>query len=72
MSFFFLVFELMTIIRTERWSPVPRRRPAQIRGVAHPARAEERDLGRRQSVAETQPRSSMDRFAVEPDLVSIF
>jgi hypothetical protein len=36
------------------------------------ARAEERDVGRRRSVAESQPRPSMDRRALEPDLVNIF
>ena len=39
--------------------------------MAHQTRAEQRDMGHRRTLAENQPRSSVDRFALEPELVGL-
>ena len=61
----------MTIIPVERWASVPRQYSDQICRMAHQTRAEQRDMGHRRTLAENQPRSSVDRLALEPELVGL-
>lgn len=67
----FLCLKLMTIIPVERWASVPRQYSDQICRMAHQTRAEQRDMGHRRTLAENQPRSSVDRLALEPELVGL-
>ena len=39
--------------------------------MAYQTQTEQRDMGHRRTLAENQPRSSVDRFALEPELVSL-